>query len=223
MMKEILKSNKLTYILSKPDRFDESKVYPTIIFLHGAGTRGNDIELLKQNPYFTLTEPHQLNAVTFAPQCYADSWFDIFEQLQELIRYAIGHSFVNQQKVYLIGASMGGYAVWQMAMSHPEWFAAIIPICGGGMYWNASRLINMGIWAFHGSDDDTVKKEESIKMINAVNQCGGTAKLTIFEGVKHDSWINAYSDINTFRWLFQNELSQPALQSDHLGNPKAFG
>ena len=75
-----------------------------------------------------------------------------------------------------MGASMGGYGTWQLAMSMPKFFAAIVPICGGGMYWNAGRLINTPIWAFHGAKDPTVLCVESEKMVNHVNALGGKAK-----------------------------------------------
>ena len=103
-----------------------------------------------------------------------------------------------------MGASMGGYGTWQLAMSLPELFAAIVPICGGGMYWNASRLVNIPIWAFHGGKDTTVFKEESIKMVDAVNKCGGNAKITIYPENGHDAWSDTYKNPEVFHWLLSN-------------------
>ena len=97
---------------------------------------------------------------------------------------------------------MGGYAVWQLAMSRPQLYAAIVPICGGGMYWNAAKLKTLPVWAFHGSIDDVVYLEESQKMVNAVNRAGGNAKLTICDNVCHNSWLNAYNSKELFDWLF---------------------
>ena len=161
---------KLKYVLRKPADFKPDGKYPIIIFLHGAGGRGDDIDKIATNPFFVESERFDNNAVVFAPQCYADSWFDIFEQLQEFIEYAINSEFCDRARVYMIGASMGGYATWQMAMSHPEWFAAIVPVCGGGMYWNGGRLKNVAVWAFHGDEDPVVYCEESRKMVDAVNK-----------------------------------------------------
>lgn len=87
----------------------------------------------------------------------------------------IEQDYVDKKRVYLIGASMGAYATWQMAMTRPDIFSAIVPICGGGMCWNAARLKEMGVWAFHGVLDNIVLPEESIKMVNAVNKNGGNA------------------------------------------------
>jgi len=200
-MMETKQLGKLKYIISTPDDYVAGKKYPLIILLHGAGSRGYDINTLTTNPYFLATEPYHLQAITVAPQCYADSWFDIFEQLQEFVKFFYGQAFVDKDRVYLVGASMGGYATWQLAMTLPDLFAAIIPICGGGMYWNAARLKNIKVWAFHGTEDATVRHEESVKMVNAINAKGGNAKLTSCEGVAHDSWNVAYGDRSVFDWL----------------------
>lgn len=223
MKKEVLKYKNLQYALSVPNSFDEEKKYPMIIFLHGAGTRGYDEKPLLNNAYFELTDPEEYNAVTFAPQCYADSWFDIFEQLQDFINFAIDHKFVDKDRVYVIGASMGGYATWQIAMTMPEKFAAIVPICGGGMYWNAERIKNIKVWAFHGTEDIYVYPSESKNMIEAINKVGGDARLTVCEGVGHGSWLNAYSSKELFEWLFNQSLKKRDKAENKFDDEKIFG
>lgn len=190
------------YIFWHPEQLEENQKYPTVIFCHGAGSRGPDSKALLNNPFFTDTEKFMTQAICFAPRCDADCWFDVYEQLNEFIDFALQHPNADPSRVYLIGASMGGYAVWQLAMSRPQLYAAIVPICGGGMYWNAAKLKALPIWAFHGSVDDVVFLEESQKMVNAVNRAGGNAKLTICENVCHNSWLNAYNSKELFDWLF---------------------
>ena len=214
---------KLKYVLRKPADFKPNGKYPIIIFLHGAGGRGDDIDKIATNPFFVESERFDNNAVVFAPQCYADSWFDIFEQLQEFIEYAINSEFCDRARVYMVGASMGGYATWQMAMSHPEWFAAIVPVCGGGMYWNAGRLKNVAVWAFHGDEDPVVYCEESRKMVDAVNKCGGDARLTVCCGVGHNSWINAYTCGEMYDWLLSKRVYGAAPEADGFDNSKQYG
>ena len=118
---------------------------------------------------------------------------------------------------------MGGYACWQMSTSMPEMFAAAIPICGGGIYAFASRMKNLPIWAFHGALDTTVFPEESIKMVNAINAKGGNATLTIYDDVQHASWIPAYNDPETFRWLFSHKKNDGALDKDQYTNSEIYG
>jgi len=208
---EFCEYKKLKYILNKPKAFDSSKAYPTILILHGAGARGNDLNQLSCHPYFAITDTHtDFPFVSVAPQCNADTWFDIFEQLQDFSSFVRELDFVDNNRLYVMGASMGGYATWQIAMSHPEWFAAIVPICGGGMYWNAGRLKDVPVWAFHGAKDTCVFPEESKKMVNAVNNCGGSAKLTIYPENDHNSWSDTFKNIDVFNWLLLQKNTELA-------------
>ena len=123
----------------------------------------------------------------------------------------------------MTGGSMGGYATWQLAMSMPEYFAAIAPVCGGGMYWNARRIVNIPIWAFHGGKDPTVFPEESKKMVDAVNKRGGNAKLTIYPENGHDAWTDTYSNPELYRWLLSHTNQNPPVLSDDYSSPHLYG
>jgi len=209
MKKEFCKIQGLNCIVSFPDAYNPCSKYPAILFLHGAGFRGNDLEILKNNLYFGLTAKHEeFPFVTFAPQCAKNSWFDHFEALKMLVAEISGYDFVDASKLYLIGTSMGGYAAWQLAMSMPEYFAALVPICGGGMYWNAARLVGLPIWAFHGALDKTVFVEESQKMVDSVNNNGGSAKLTVYPNNAHDAWSDTYANYEVFQWLLAQKRKQ---------------
>lgn len=210
---ELLRYKRISYAVRYPEEFSDSGKFPLLIFLHGAGTRGTDIRMVGEHPFFAETKRHQLQAVSVAPQCFEDSWFTIFEQLQDFVEFAIRQPYIDEDRVYLMGASMGGYAVWQLAMSRPELFAAIVPICGGGMYWNAERLKHMGIWAFHGSDDRTILCEESRKMVDTVNAQGGRAMLTICQGVGHNCWMDAFRNEELFSWMMQQKKEQVSARS----------
>lgn len=200
-MKEILRFKEIDYVIRYPEQFQPTRKYPLLFYIHGAGGRGRDIRLISEHDFFTKTEEYGQNFISIAPQCYEDSWFSIFEQLQEFISAMIHLNFIDRDRVYVMGSSMGGYATWQLAMSRPELFAAIVPICGGGMYWNAERLAHMGVWAFHGSDDTTVFPEESKKIVDAVNTNGGHARLTIYEGEGHNAWTPTFRDPEMWKWL----------------------
>lgn len=214
----------LNCVVSFPNTYDEQNPYPTILFLHGAGSRGNDLELLKNNPYFSLTAQHDdFPFITVAPQCSKNSWFDHFEALEALVAEVSEYSFVDSSRIYLMGASMGGYATWQLAMSMPECFTAIVPICGGGMYWNAARLVDLPVWAFHGALDKTVLVEETVKMIEAINQKGGNAKLTIYPENTHDAWSDTYSNCEVFGWLLNQRKKNRTEHTDEYIGAKKYG
>ena len=203
---ETLRYQQLDYVLRLPENFSKTEKYPLVVYLHGAGGRGRDLDVIVNHPFFSCTKEHLKGVVSVAPQCYENSWFTIFEQLQRFLEYAISLDYIDKTKVYLVGASMGGYTTWQMAESRPELFAAIIPICGGGMYWNAARLKAMGVWAFHGDSDLVVFPEESKKMVDKINEAGGNAKLTIYKNTPHNAWTPTFEDAKVWEWLLSHSL-----------------
>lgn len=195
-MTELLFEN-LHYIY-EPAKTDEERA-PAILFLHGAGGLGPDITRIRENPFFVLSDLSRFHA--YAPHCYGSSWFDIFEQLQRFAQWITEQPCVDAERVYLMGGSMGGYGAWQLAMTRPDLFAALVPICGGGMYWAAGRLKTVPVWAFHGALDTTVLPEESRKMVDSVNRHGGKARLTIYPEAGHDAWSPTYRNPEVFDWL----------------------
>ena len=197
------KIGNLNYLLCTPVNFKDDNKYPTIIHFHGAGSRGNDVSVLRQQAIVSYAKGSEdFSFVMLLPQCSSNSWFDVFEQLRGFVRSALTLPYVDKSKVYLSGVSMGGYASWQMLMSEPDIFKKAIICCGGGMYWNAER-IKTPVWAFHGTDDLTVFAEESRKMVKAVRSKGGDAKLTEYEGVKHNCWDPTYSNPEIYSWLLE--------------------
>ncbi len=223
MKSEIKSFEGLSYVIRYPREYRPEGKMPVLLFLHGAGTRGNDIEKLITNPFFTITNNMDLPFITVAPLCHANTWFDLFETLSALTAHIHSSDFADQNRFYAMGASMGGYAVWQLAMSHPELFTAIIPICGGGMYWNAARLKSIPVWAFHGMDDPTVKVEESRKMVDAVNQKGGNAKLTVYENCRHDAWSETYANREVYEWLLSQCQQNAVEQANLFDNSEKYG
>ncbi|MBO5316318.1 MAG: prolyl oligopeptidase family serine peptidase [Clostridia bacterium] len=195
------KTGELNYLLCTPPDFNTDKKYPVIIHFHGAGSRGDDLSVLRQQAIISYAKAAKdFPFVMFLPQCSHNSWFDIFEQLRSFVKTAVTFPYVDERNVYLSGVSMGGYASWQMLMSEPDIFKKAIICCGGGMYWNAAR-ITAPVWALHGTDDTTVFAEESRKMVEAVRHNGGSAKLTEYNGVGHNCWELTYSNPEIYRWL----------------------
>lgn len=180
---------------------------PLVIYIHGAGARGNDISKMPTNmgPIGEINKGRQLDAIVAMPQCPYDTWFEVFPVLLEFIDEMRHSPLVDVNRVYLCGSSMGAYTAWQIGMSRPEWFAALVPVCGGGMYWNAGRLKDVPIWAFHGALDPAVLPEESIHMVAEVNSFGGNAKLTVYPDVGHEAWVRAFADDEMWNWMFKQK------------------
>ncbi len=195
----------MQYLIRYPKGYKAGEKYPTVFFFHGAGTRGTDVKALMNNNFFTVAAKREdYPFVTIAAQCCEETWFDLWETVKSFVQEVTDYKFCDKSRVYAIGNSMGGYAVWQLGISMPWVFSAIVPICGGGMYWDAGRLKDLPVWAFHGEKDETVKLEESKKMVDAINACGGNAKLTTYPEVAHHSWDNAYVEPELFNWLLSH-------------------
>ena len=222
---QFFKLGYLQYLIKYPKGFTDTKTYPVLFFLHGAGTRGNDINKVANNVFFRLMENHNdLPFVLVAPLCSEDTWFDLWEQLKKLVNHICDLPFTDKNAVYITGNSMGGYGTWQLGMSMPHIFSAIVPICGGGMYWNAARLKNVPVWAFHGALDKTVLPEESEKMVNAVNKNGGNAKLTVYPEAVHNSWTQTYSNREVFLWMLSHKKGESNQEfTNEYADQKKFG
>lgn len=214
----------LRYIEALPENFDKNKKYPLILSIHGAGTRGGDITLLYDNALLEYAnKTSDFPFVVIAPLSEDDTWFDGYERLLAFTKTIAELDFIDKDRFYLTGASMGGYTSWQLGMSLPEYFAAIVPICGGGMYWNAGRLKNVPVWAFHGALDKTVLPEETLKMVAAVNNNGGNAKITIYPHNDHNAWTDTYNNPEVYEWLLSNKNQNEKELVNEYADAKKFG
>ena len=212
------KDEAFRYRLLKPEKIEPGKKYPVVLFLHGAGERGDDnAKQLLYLPELMVTPEYRGKFPCFfiAPQCRSGKlWVvrgqdktGVSEQMQVaegILRHVEKEYPVDPARVYLTGLSMGGFGTWNLAARHPDWFAAAVPICGGGDPTLASALVPVPIWAVHGADDKVVSAELSRKMIDAIRAAGGKPRYTEIEGVGHDSWTPGYKDPNgALPWMFQ--------------------
>ncbi len=211
------------YVVSTPPDFNENQEYPAVIFMHGAGTRGDNADAICTNPFFTEKNVLLSKAIVYAPLCNHDSWFDMFESIRRFARFVFEQKTTDKSRLYLVGSSMGGYAVWQMLMSDPQLYAGAIPICGGGMYWNAERLKDLNIWAFHGKKDTVVLCEESIKMVDSINKYGGNARLTVLDEYAHSAWTYVYNSSEPFQWLLNCRKETAVEHKSEYNSSELYG
>jgi len=209
LTKNISKKISVDYVLHFPDNYKKEKHdWPLIVFLHGSGERGNDLSKLSiHGPLKYIGNGNELNAVILAPQCPEKEVWDM-DVLTTLIKEVVLSHRINFTKVYLTGLSMGGYGTWELALEHPEMFAAIAPICGRVDYVfleNTSKLRNKPIWVFHGAKDEVVPISNSERMVKALKNSGANPKLTIYPNAGHDSWSVPYGDPDFYSWLLSQE------------------
>ena len=191
---------KLNYLLYLPPKYETSQEkWPLVVFLHGAGETGNNLQMVKKHGPPKLAEKKDLPFILVSPQAPTRGW--VPEAVNGLIDDVIAHYRVDAERVYLTGLSMGGYGTWALAAAHPEKFAAAVPICGGGNPSMAEKLKGLPLWVFHGGKDTTVLPAASKGMVEAVKKAGGNVKLTIYPEAGHDSWTETYDDPEMWKWL----------------------
>lgn len=176
---------------------------PLIIQLHGAGERGHgqeELKLVDVHGFSRLLTEKDYDCITVMPQCPRDTfWAAKVESILAFIDQLKAAFPVDESRICLTGLSMGGFGTWFTAMARPDLFAAIAPICGGGMPWNAP-VLTMPVWAFHGTEDTAVTVRHSDEMVDALKKAGRDVTYTRMDGVGHNVWIHAYND-RLMQWL----------------------
>ena len=224
----------LPYRLLRPIKQEQSKRYSLVLFLHGAGERGDDntAQLVHVAPELADQELRErYPAFVVAPQCPKEiKWVDVewgstahdmqkspsqpLSLVIDMMDSLIEELPIDPDRVYVIGLSMGGYGTWELLQRIPERFVAGVPICGGGDPAYARKVAQVPVWAFHGDADQTVPVERSRNMIQAVRAAGGTAIYTEYPGVSHNSWTMTAQNRLVWDWLFSHERSSSESRND---------
>ena len=196
------------FLLYTPEESEVGKPWPLLIFLHGRGERGSDINRVKKHgPPKQIARGETLPFLMVAPQClvgeHGKGWWRT-NDLEELLAFIKATAPVDPKRMYLTGLSMGGFGTWSWAAEHPNTFAAVAPVCGGGNPAKAARYGTLPIWAFHGDKDQVVPLQMSKRMVDAVQAAGGNAKLTVYRGVGHDSWTKTYANSELYTFLLSH-------------------
>src|SRR6266478_1466278 len=206
----------LNYLLFLPKGYEakSEKRWPLILFLHGAGERGTNVwKVATHGPPKNVTGNPDFPFIVVSPQCPENQiWSN--DALLALLDEIARKQAVDTNRIYLTGLSRGGYGTWRLGLTHPERFAAIVPICGGGELITvlvangekAKALKTLGVWAFHGGKDPVVPLEESQRMVELVKKAGvRDVKLKIYPEAGHDSWTVTYKDPELYEWLLKHE------------------
>ncbi|MFA5292280.1 MAG: prolyl oligopeptidase family serine peptidase [Phycisphaerae bacterium] len=198
----------LKYLLYLPDGYDKKgRPLPLIVFLHGAGERGNDLKKVKVWGIPKMLEKKtDFPFIVVSPQCPEGAWWTEYaESLKALIDHIKTEYNVDASRVYLTGLSMGGFGTWYMAERYPQEFAAIAPVCGGGDLFLAKR-ITIPVWAFHGAKDDVVPLQRSQEMVDAIKAAGNNdVKFTIYPEVGHGCWEETYANDELYKWFLSHK------------------
>ena len=197
----------LPYQIMMPAKVEQTKKYPLVVFLHGAGERGadNEAQLVHGVPQFASQENREkYPCFLIAPQCpLTAKWAEVNwsanshtipKEVSEpgrltllLIEALVIEFPIDPKRIYITGLSMGGYGVWDLLVRRPELFAAAAPVCGGADETTAEKIKHIPVWAFHGAKDSAVKPQRSRNIIAALEKVGAKPKYTEYPDVGHDS------------------------------------
>lgn len=218
---KVTHKGKMQYLeyLPKDYKAQKDKRWPLMLFLHGAGERGTDVQLVaRHGPMKLVREGHDFPFIIIAPQCPEKQRWQP-EPLLQLIANAQKKFRVDPDRIYVVGLSMGGFGTWKMGINYPEKFAAIIPICGGGdtgeivmsSIDHSEALKRLPIWAFHGAKDPVVPVKASEDTVELLKSKGvSDIKLTIYPEALHDSWTQTFENPEIYDWLLQHKRGDSA-------------
>jgi predicted peptidase len=211
----------LKYRWSAPEKTVPGKLYPLVLFLHGAGERGDDNQAQLRHGVIPIIEgSRKLGSPVFliAPQCPVDQWWSAPDETRTRLRAAQQPNAllenvlalvtelqkthpIDPKRFHVTGLSMGGFGTWDLLGRAPDRIASAIPICGGGDPALAGKFKDIPIWAFHGEQDTVVPVQASRDMIDALEKAGGHPKATYYPETGHDSWSRTYGNLEVIRWL----------------------
>jgi len=211
------------YLVDLPTGYtnDPNKKWPLILFLHGLGECGTDLQQVRKNGLAKLMAAgKQLPAIVISPQCPPPphGWWETRTLAHLLDEVSVKYR-IDPDRVYVTGLSMGGFGSWSLALLLPDRFAAVVPICGGGDPADAARLAHLPIWAFHGQQDTTVPVTMTTDMITAIRKAGGHPHLTIYPDLNHNSWDRAYATEALYTWLLAQKRGQPEVKVPGIPAP----
>ncbi len=227
----ITNSDTLNYRIMLPKEFDASKVYPLVLFLHGAGERGSDnqSQLTHGSALFASEDNREaFPAIVIFPQCPKEDYWSSatvdrstkpislnfplnieptksLSLVMELLEEVSDKAYVDTTRIYVGGLSMGGMGTFEILYRRPNTFAAAITICGAGNpEATASYAKTTPLWVFHGANDDVVNPLGSVDMVSGILKNGGKPNFTLFAKDNHNSWDSAFAEPGLLTWLFSN-------------------
>ncbi len=210
---QVTRTGSYNYLLFLPEVYETQDKWPTILFLHGAGEKGSNLEYVKRHGVPRIVEEQpDFPFIAVSPQCPQGQYWSV-PRLSTLLDEVESSYRVDPARIYLTGISMGGFGTWRLAAAQPDRFAAIAPICGGGDAADACNLKDLPVWAFHGARDRIVPISESEKMVEALKACGGNVKFTVYPEADHDSWTQTYNNPALFDWFKQHQRDRVARSS----------
>ena len=191
----------MNYLIYLPPNYEDQERWPLLVFLHGAGERGDDLKQVQEHgPPKLIEHGRDFPMIVVSPQCQSRQWWQA-EAVAKLVTDICGQYRVDRRRIYLTGLSMGGYGTWATLAAYPTLFAAAAPVCGGGDPSVAARIRHVPTWVFHGAKDVVVPRRSSQEMVDALQAAGAEVRFTVYPEAEHDSWTETYDNPALYEWL----------------------
>ena len=205
------------YLIYLPEGYDSTRLWPLLLFLHGAGERGDDLERVAIHgpPRLIREATMDFPFIVVSPQVPEDrTWSTLF--LDALIEEISATHAVDEDRIYVTGLSMGAYGAWHVAFEFPDRFAALAPISGGGTITGPCTIRHVPVWVFHGALDPVVPVWHSDELVERLRDCDGHVRYTRYDDAGHDAWTRTYANSELYEWLLQHRRTQPGPRdADH--------
>jgi predicted peptidase len=197
---------KCNYLLYLPQAYMGSQdSFPLIIYLHGSGRRGGDLNKLKANglPYL-IDKGYNYEFIIASPQCPENTYWSQINWFDSLYLDLTSKYRIDEKRIYITGISMGGFGTWQAAMDYPDKIAAIVPLCGGcNDSINICRINKIPIWTFHGAADTITSINETQKLVTRLNECNGNIRFTRIENEGHGLQFIYEKNPEIYKWMLE--------------------
>jgi len=209
--KQLMRQAALQYFLYLPPDYADRSDVPFVLFLHGGGERGSDLQMLKANGIPRLiAEGQEFPFIMAAPQCpLPDRWSDQIDPLAALVEEIASSYRIDRKRIYVTGLSQGGCGTWHLGMRYAHLFAALLPVCGYRPYVHgyaekSAPLRDMPIWTFHGAQDEIVNVSETEKLVEGLRELGSAIRYTRLEEANHSQcWEQVYSMPEVYDWMLR--------------------
>ncbi|MCM1988923.1 prolyl oligopeptidase family serine peptidase [Oceanirhabdus seepicola] len=207
-MSYVEKRNVLNYIVNLPDNYDEKKdeSFPVILFLHGIGERGNDINLVKKYGIHRYAKEINIPFIIVSPQCHSNNfWGTHINDIELLLKDIKSKYNADISKICLVGISLGAYGAWNFAMQRPELFSSIVSVAGGAMLPKYANLIShIPSYIVHGELDTAINVKESLEIADALKEVGGKVELVIIPDMGHEACTKIFESDELYKWIEEN-------------------
>lgn len=202
MSMKVKNHSEINFLLYVPEVKEDA---PLLVFLHGGGEGGDDVEKVKKNgPPKLIEEGTEFPFYVLSPQNQYEKGFWDDRILMLLVDEIVQKYKIDKSRIYLAGLSRGGYGAWRLAMNNSDKFAAMVVVCAASSPTVYARWIkDIPVWIFHGEKDNVVPVSESIQMADALKEAGADVQVTLYPEADHDSWTETFNNKEVYNWMLK--------------------